>query len=199
MGRNVRTSGHVAEYQYTDQFDKVRFSPATDTTNRIVFLHGEVNEQTSAMVTSQMLHLASLGSQPIQFVISTYGGMADEMFSMYDVMKFLPCPVHTIAIGKVMSAGVLLLAAGKKGHRHIGQSTRVMMHPLSSGMYGNVFEMMNEVDDMIGRQKRLVEALASETKMTVTDIESMMKAGVDQHITAQQAIDFGIVDGFLKM
>ena len=50
--------------------------------------------------------------EPIKFVLSTHGGEASEMFSIYDVMKSVEkeCPIHTAGIGKVMSSGVLELA-----------------------------------------------------------------------------------------
>src|SRR5271166_4169287 len=99
--------------------------------SRMVFLHGEVSENAIAQVIAQMLHLAHVGNEPIHLILSTYGGSIDEMFSLYDTIKFLPCPVHTVALGKVMSAGVLLLAAGVKGKRMIGASARVMIHPVS--------------------------------------------------------------------
>ncbi len=57
---------------------------------------------------------------PIKFYISTYGGNADDMFSIYDMMNMLPRKTvrfTPIGIGKVMSAGVLVLANGTPGKR----------------------------------------------------------------------------------
>ena len=114
---------------------------------RLVVLHGDVNESSISLVVAQLLHLASINHNPIHLVISTYGGSVDEMFTLYDTIKFLPCPVHTIALGKVMSAGVLLLASGTKGHRMIGKSARIMIHPVSGGVMGNVFEVLNDTKE----------------------------------------------------
>jgi ATP-dependent Clp protease protease subunit len=162
--------------------------------SRIVVLHGDVNEHTISSVIAQLLHLANLNRNPIHLVVSTYGGSVDEMFSLYDTLKFLPCPVHTIALGKVMSAGVLLLAAGEKGKRLIGRSARIMMHPVSGGMYGNVFEILNETKEHGRLHELMVEALSSETKMKSADIQKIMTAGHDYYITAEEAIKLGIVD-----
>jgi ATP-dependent Clp endopeptidase proteolytic subunit ClpP len=98
--------------------------------SRIIFLHGEVTEGMIANVIAQMLHLATVNTKPIYLVVSTYGGAMHEMFSLYDCINFLPCPVHTVGLGKVMSAGVLLLAAGAKGKRLIGATASIMMHPM---------------------------------------------------------------------
>jgi len=164
---------------------------------RIVVLHGDVNEHTISHVIVQLLQLANQNHKPIHLVISTYGGSVDEMFSLYDTIKFLPCPVHTIAMGKVMSAGVLLLASGVKGKRLIGKSARIMIHPISGGVFGNVFEAVNEVKEHERLQSLMTDALLRETKMSREEIEKIMKAGHDCYITPEEAIKMGIVDGFI--
>jgi ATP-dependent Clp protease protease subunit len=162
---------------------------------RIVYLHSEVSEHSIANVVAQLLHLANLNRNPIYLVVSTYGGSIDEMFSLYDVIKFLPCPVHTVALGKVMSAGVLLLAAGVKGKRLMGASARIMMHPLSGGVYGNIFEMEHQTQEARRLQELMVTALVKETRMTRKQVEeTVMKPMLDYFLTPQQAIKFGIVD-----
>jgi ATP-dependent Clp protease protease subunit len=161
---------------------------------RLVVLHGEVNEQSIYNVIVQLLLLANQSHKPIHLVISTYGGSVDEMFSLYDTIKFLPCPVHTIALGKVMSAGVLLLASGVKGKRMIGRSARIMVHPISGGVVGNVFEAMNEMKEFERLQDLMTNALLSETNMKKEEIDSLMKAGHDCFLTPEQAIKMGIVD-----
>lgn len=162
--------------------------------SRIVVLHGDVNEHTISSVIAQLLHLANINQKPIHLVVSTYGGSVDEMFSLYDAIKFLPCQVHTIALGKVMSAGVLLLAAGEKGKRLIGRSARIMMHPVSGGAYGNVFEVLNESKEHQRLHDMMVDALVRETSMDVAQIQKIMKSGHDFYITADEAIKMGIVD-----
>lgn len=163
-------------------------------TSRLVILHCDVNEQSISNVMAQMLHLASQNHKPIHLVISTYGGSVDEMFTLYDTMKFLPCPVHTIALGKVMSAGVLLLASGEKGKRMIGRSARIMMHPISGGASGNIFEIMNDVEESKRIQDQMATAISKETKLSKEEIEKIMKSGHDVYLSPQQAIKMGIVD-----
>lgn len=162
--------------------------------SRLVVLHGDVNEASISMVVAQLLHLASQNHKPIHLVISTYGGSVDEMFTLYDTIKFLPCPVHTIALGKVMSAGVLLLASGKKGKRMIGKSARIMIHPVSGGAGGTVFEVLNDVKEHKRLQDQMVEAIVKETGSTKAKIEKIMKTGHDVYLLPEEAIRLGIVD-----
>jgi len=193
MGRQTFESRHDAVHTSSaSEYDQV-ISQQPDH-SRIVVLHGDVNEHTISAVIAQMLHLANISPKPIHMVVSTYGGSVDEMFSLYDAIKFLPCPINTIALGKVMSAGVLLLAAGEKGKRLIGRSARIMMHPVSGGMYGNVFEIMNESDEHRRLHDLMVAALERETKMSKGDINKIMKMGHDYYVTAEEAVKLGIVD-----
>jgi len=162
---------------------------------RIVFLHGDVTEQAIAGVIAQLLSLATQSTKPIHLVLSTYGGSVDEMFSLYDTIRFLPAPVHTVALGKVMSAGVLLLASGVKGKRLIGASSRIMMHPISGGAMGNIFEVENQTKEMRALQDRMVTMLARETKMKRTYIEKfVMGRQLDHYLTPEESIKLGIAD-----
>jgi ATP-dependent Clp protease protease subunit len=93
-----------------------------------------------------------------------------------------------------MSAGVLLLASGVKGKRMIGRSARIMIHPISGGIGGNVFEAMNEMKEFERLQELMSTALQNETTMKKEEIDSLMKAGHDCFLTPEQAIKMGIVD-----
>jgi ATP-dependent Clp protease protease subunit len=146
------------------------------------------------MVVAQLLHLAGQNHKPIHLVISTYGGSVDEMFTLYDTIKFLPCPVNTIALGKVMSAGVLLLAAGTKGKRMIGASARIMLHPIAGGAEGNVFEVISESKEQKRIQKQLVTAFIKETNISKSKIDRIMGIGHNVYMMPSEAIALGIVD-----
>lgn len=194
MGRKLENKSAIVGKSSTAEEQIIQSMIVQQDASRIVVLHGDVNEHSISNVVVQLLQLANINHKPIHMVISTYGGSVDEMFSLYDTIKFLPCPVHTIALGKVMSAGVLLLASGVKGSRLIGKSARIMVHPISGGMFGNVFEAMNEATEHTRLQSLMESALAKETKMSRKEIDRLMRSGHDCYITPEQAIKLGIVD-----
>jgi ATP-dependent Clp protease protease subunit len=132
----------------------------------------------------------------IEFFVSTFGGQASEMFSVYDVMRYVRegIPIVTCGIGKVMSAGVLLLAAGTKGKRKIGKHCRVMIHGVNSGHSGYIADMENEFAETKFTQKQYVAALAAETDMTPAYIRKLMGKKTNVYLDAQQAVDLGIAD-----
>jgi len=166
--------------------------------DRMIYLAGDVNEITITNVIAQLFSFAKKDSQkPIYIVISTYGGSVDEMFSLYDAIKFVNAPVYTIGIGKIMSAGVLLLTSGEKTKRLIGKNARIMIHPIFGGSLGNVFEQQNELNEMKRMQKQLNECLANETGKSIKEIENLMKSRMDTYLTPEEAINFGIVDNLI--
>lgn len=193
MGRSTVINGNVSAGSSNDEASSYQLA------ERIVYLAGEVNEQSIAHVTATIIALANTDRvSPIKLIVSTYGGSVDEMFSLYDVIKYIPCPVHTIAIGKVMSAGVLLVASGSKGSRLIGKSTRLMIHPISSGQEGTVFQVRNEIAEMERMQALMEQLLVTETKMSRATVSALMKKGHDTYITAKDAVKFGIVDAIFE-
>jgi len=172
-----------------------QLAPQIHISDRIVYLSGDVNEHTISQIIAGILSLVNHDRKSsITLIVSTYGGAADEMFSLYDIIKYIPCPVHTVGLGKIMSAGVLLLSAGTKGTRLIGANARVMIHPIAGGIGGNIFEVQNEAKEYERQQQLMESLLLKETKITRTELTTLMHTGHDNYITAQQAIKLGIVD-----
>jgi ATP-dependent Clp protease protease subunit len=196
MGRPVSTDCgvHCSDCASKSCGQQIQMQMQQQSTDRVIYLSGEVSEQLISGVISQLMIFASQSDDPISLVLSTYGGSVDEMFSLYDVVSSLTCPVHTIGLGKIMSAGVLLLAMGKKGKRLIGPSSRVMIHSISSFVYGNIFDVLNTTKEMKRQQKMMFNALLQETKMTKKQLEDIFNSKTDTYLTAQEAIKLGIAD-----
>jgi ATP-dependent Clp endopeptidase proteolytic subunit ClpP len=181
--------------------------------SRMIGLFGEVEEIKISQVIGMMIELSEEESQepdnledpespiktfikPIEFIINTPGGSADDMFALYDIMRLTKdkCDIETFGIGKVMSAGVLLLAAGTKGKRKIGKNCRVMIHSVIGGSSGPVFNLENEIQEMKYMQAAYIKALSSETNMTFKELKKMIDRKVNIYISAEEAVKLGIAD-----
>lgn len=134
--------------------------------------------------------------QPFDFYVSSHGGSAVEMFGVYDIMRQIrnTVPIRTIGIGKVMSAGTLLLAAGTKGERRIGKYCRIMIHGVISGQQGHLADIENEFDEAKMTQKMYIEALAEETNMTERYLRNLIKKKSNIYLSAEEAVDLGLAD-----
>ena len=173
--------------------------------SRSIMFVGEVNEEKSADLISALLVLAqtkdeeSERADDIKLYISTYGGSADEMFAIYDVINWCKkfCDIETIGIGKVMSAGTLLLAAGTKGKRSLGKHCRVMIHAVNAGQAGDLHNLQNELEQTVSLQDSYIQALSEETKMTKRQIQTLINRKVNVYLSAEEAIEKGLADEVL--
>jgi ATP-dependent Clp endopeptidase proteolytic subunit ClpP len=163
----------------------------------------DVTEEKVAEVIHGLLYLDHLYAnsapekrQPIEFYVSTYGGSADDMFSLYDIMRNVKenNEIHTIGMGKVMSAGVLILAAGTEGKRKIGENCRVMIHSVLGANHGSLHNMINEMEAIEQLQDMYINCLAANTKMSKSQIKKMLERKVNVYLTAKEAVELGIAD-----
>ena len=134
--------------------------------------------------------------KPIDFYISTPGGTALGMFGIYDVMRMVreDCEINTYGFGRVMSAGVLLLASGTKGKRKIGKNCRVMLHAVAGGNWGPIHNLENEMEEIRWIQEQHTQALVEETYLTKRHLKKMLDRKVDVYLNAEQAVEYGIAD-----
>ena len=181
---------------------------------RVTGIYGDVNEEkaSEAIYGLHALHLTGqkqvtadpedpdsdiyMSYEPIEFIISTHGGLAAEMFSVYDTIREIrdQTPVHTKGIGKVMSAGVLLLACGTKGERRIGRYCRVMIHGVMAGQHGYLADVENEFKETKAIQKMYVQALSNETNMSEAYVRKLMNKKSNVYLDAEEAVKLGIAD-----
>src|SRR5690606_18644794 len=124
-----------------------------------------------------------------------YGGNVDAAMLMYDAMRICKCPIRTVGIGKVMSAGSLILAAGDPGNRFLTKNTRVMIHQISGGTAGPLAEMENELKEISRLQDQYAELLAAHTKKNKAQIAEDLK--LDKFMSANEAVKYGLADKVL--
>jgi len=196
-----------------EEKDRIIFAPP-EPKLRTVGIMGEINEEGGAEIVFGLLSLQNSAVHfepvdiededsevkevimPIDMVISTPGGNADDMFAIYDTMRSIreEVPIRTRGIGKVMSAGVVLLAAGTKGERSIGKNCRVMLHSVIGGHVGPMHQLDNEMQEIRNIQDQYISVLAEETKMTKRYLQSLLKKKVNIYLSATEAVELGIAD-----
>jgi len=173
-------------------------------------LYGDVNEERAADIVSALLLLGDKkrvdkaknrlpeGEEldDIKFYISTYGGSADDMMAIYDMMRLtkLNRDVETIGMGKIMSAGTLILASGTRGKRKIMRNCRVMLHAVSAGSMGTIHNLVNEMEEVQNIQDMYIRALCAETLLTKRQLKKMLDQKVNVYLTAEEAVEYGLAD-----
>ncbi len=171
---------------------------------RVVGLFSEIVDEKIAEIIHAMLFMNEMNKaekddkkkKDIEFYLSTYGGSADDMFALYDMMKHIQksTDISVIGMGKVMSAGVLILAGGTHGKRKIGRNCRVMLHSVIAGNQGSIHSLINEMEAIQDLQEMYIDRLVEETKLTKKQLKKMLEQKVNIYLSAEQAVEYGIAD-----
>ena len=172
--------------------------------SKLIHLVGEIEEEKCGDIVCALRILGDVAGKeenaeedPVELVISTAGGAAADMFAVYDTMRLIRdegCIIATTGVGKVMSAGVLLLAAGTKGKRRVGANCRIMLHGVASGHVGQINSLENELEEVRWTQEQYIKALAEETDMTPKYIKKLIEKGINVYLNAKEAVELGIAD-----
>ena len=160
---------------------------------RIIFLTGEVNDETSALVCAQLLFLeAENPKKDIFLYINSPGGVVTSGMAMYDTMQYISCDVVTICIDQACSMGSFLLAGGTKGKRYSLPNSQIMIHQPSGGAKGQAADIEIQAKLILDLRKRLNAIYAQNTGQKISVIERAMDR--DNFMTPQEALDFGLID-----
>ena len=171
-------------------------APSLPPETRAVGIFQDITEQKSEEIIYALKIYSSESGDPVDFYVNSAGGVASDMFAMYDFIREVRegMEIHTHGLGKVMSAAVLLLSAGTKGQRKIGKYCRVMIHSVIGGSSGALHDLKNEMKEIQAIQDMYIDALASETKLTKKKLKEMFSKNVNVYLSADEAVKYGIAD-----
>ena len=160
---------------------------------RIIFLSGEVTDDSASLIVAQMLFLESEDpSKDIQFYIDSPGGSVSAGLAIFDTMNYIKCDVATTCIGMAASMGAFLLAAGEKGKRYALPNAEVMIHQPLGGARGQATEIQIAAEHILKTRERLNRILAERTGKSVEEIAAATER--DNFLSAQEALEFGLID-----
>ena len=161
--------------------------------DRIVMLSEEVNDTTASLVVAQLLFLeAQDPDKDIQFYINSPGGSVSAGLAIYDTMRYVKPDVSTICIGMAASMGAFLLSSGAKGKRIALPNSEIMIHQPSGGSRGQCTDIQIQAEQILKIKQRLNAILAENTGKTVEEVERDCER--DHFMTAQEALEYGIID-----
>lgn len=134
-------------------------------------------------------------NKPIVIYIDSYGGYVDALAKMIETLDEVPNPIVTACMGKAMSCGAMLLSHGDV--RFLGRHSRIMVHEVSSGTFGNVQDMKDDVKETIRLNEHFMGLLAKNCGFkNYEELRTVIKEqdGRERYIFGDEAIKFGIVD-----
>jgi len=166
---------------------------------RAVYLWGVVDDKSAREITTKLLLLeADKPGTPINFYINSPGGVVTSGMVIYDTMKMISSPVHTICMGLAASMGSILLSGGEKGNRYIYPHGEVMIHQPSLGGY--IRGVSSDLEIQAKQTQRVkhigAKILADNCGKTIDEI--MRDFDRDYWMDAGEAIKYGIADKIVE-
>ena len=162
--------------------------------DRIIFVGTEIDNDVANIVQAQLLYLQSLDDKAdISLYLNTPGGIVSAGLGIYDTMQLIKPNVNTICTGLAASMGSILLVAGKE--RSILPHAKVMIHQPLGGVAGQASDILIEAEEIKKCRDELCSILAEHTKQPFDRVFQDMDR--DHWFTAQEAIDYGLVDKIL--
>ena len=165
--------------------------------DRIIMLDTDVSSHSASIITSQLLFLESQDpDKDILFYINSPGGSVTAGMAIYDTMNFIKCDVSTIVMGMAASMGSLLSTAGTKGKRYMLPHATHMIHQPLGGSSGQATEVEIQYKELQRWKETLTNIYVKHTGKDYATLETDMDR--DNYMTAQQALDYGLVDEIIE-
>ena len=167
--------------------------------DRIIFLGVQVDDASADDVMAQLLVLESQDPDGvITMYINSPGGSFTALTAIYDTMQYIKPQVQTVCLGQAASAAAVLLAAGSPGKRLALPNARVMIHQpaMQGGGYAQASDIEIQANEVQRMREWLEQTLAHHTSRPADEISRDIER--DKILTAQQALEYGIVDQVLQ-
>ena len=190
------TSFIPAVVESTPRYERVMDIYSRLLRERIICVHGPVEDQLASVVTSQLLFLEAEDPQkPIYMYINSPGGLVTAGLAIYDTMQYIKPSVSTICFGQAASMGSLLLAGGTAGQRFALPNSKIMLHQPSGGVQGMASDIEIQAQEILRTKARLNILYHHHTGQEIENIEKIMDR--DTYMTAEDAQTYGVIDHLL--
>ncbi len=165
--------------------------------DRIIFLGDEINDATASLVVAQLLFLESEDpDKDISLYINSPGGMVTAGMAIYDTMQYIKCDVSTICVGMAASMGAFLLSSGAKGKRYALPNSEIMIHQPLGGTRGQAEDIRIHTERILKTRDTLNRIISENTGKTLEEVAK--DTDRDNFMTADEAVEYGIIDKVVK-
>jgi len=166
--------------------------------DRIIFVGGPIDDDSAGLVIAQLLFLEKEEpDKDIDMYVNSPGGSVTAALAIYDTMQFIKPQVATICAGFAASMASVLLTGGARGKRMALPYSKILIHqPWIGQIGGQATDIEIHARDLIATRRILCEIYAERTGQPQEKI--MQDLERDFHMTAQEAMAYGLIDEVLK-
>lgn len=158
---------------------------------RSLLLTGEINKDMADKLIKDLLVLEAESQEPVKLYINSPGGDVDSGFAIYDMIRFVSCPVTIIGMGLVASAAALVLLAVPLERRIGLPNSSYLIHQPLSEMKGNATDIeihamqLEKIKAKINRM--IAEATGKSLEKVAHDTDR------DYWLDADDAVKYGLI------
>ncbi len=158
---------------------------------RTILLTGEIDKDQGEKIIRSLLMLESLSEDPVNLLIDSPGGDVDAGFAIFDMIRFVKCPVRILGMGLVASAAALVLLAVPKDRRFALPNSHYLIHQPLSGLRGVATEIEIHARELEKTRERINRIIAEETGQTMERVQK--DTDRDYWMSAEEAQAYGLV------
>ena len=169
---------------------------------RIVYLGMPLVPAVTELIVAELLYLQSDDPEkPIKIYINSTGtsgysgepiGFETEAFAIYDTMKYIKPPIHTICIGSAMGMAAMILSAGTQGCRASLPNSSIILHQPKSYAQGQATDIKIRAREVLANKASMLEILARTTGQDAAKISKDMDRLL--YMTPDEAKEYGLID-----
>tara|TARA_B100000900_G_scaffold381140_1_gene367367 strand:+ start:233 stop:877 length:645 start_codon:yes stop_codon:yes gene_type:complete len=167
--------------------------------DNVIMFYGEVNEENAKSLNKALRQMdkdlqvvkVKYGVEvPIKLYISSYGGSIFAGFSTVDTIMSLGTPVHSYIDGAAASAATLISVVADK--RFIHRNSFMLIHQLSSMMWGKYEEFKDEMENLDLLMARIKEIYKEHCSIPKKELTEVLKH--DLWLDSAKCVKWGLVD-----
>ncbi|MFC0622583.1 ATP-dependent Clp protease proteolytic subunit [Kribbella deserti] len=165
---------------------------------RTIFLGTPISDEIANAVMAQLLCLESMDpDRDISIYINSPGGSFTALTAIYDTIRYIKADVATVCLGQAASAAAVLLAAGSPGKRLALPNSRIIIHqPATEGTYGQSSDIEIQANEILRLRSLLEKMLSDASGKSIEEVSRDIER--DKFLTAEQAVEYGLIDGILE-
>ncbi len=189
---------YIPQWEERTSYGMRRIDPYTKLfEDRIIFLGTPISDEIANAVMAQLLCLQQMDAErDIEIYINSPGGSFTALTAIYDTMRYIKPDVRTVCLGQAASAAAVILAAGTKGKRLALPNSRILIHqPATEGGYGQSSDIEIQAREILRIRSLMEDMLATDTGKSTEEVSRDIER--DKYLTAEQALEYGIIDEVL--
>ena len=165
--------------------------------SRLISVYGDITEESVAPIIGDLIEAKLTDpDKPITLLVNTGGGDVFEAYAIYDLIKLLQLEVIVLAVGKVMSAGFIIMAAGTQ--RLATSHTTFMTHNMSTLIppeMSDVKKIQSSCVSTLEMNQNMVKMLSKSSSLS--EEEAGILCNEETYFGSKMALKYGLIDGVI--